>query len=142
MPKYHIFFSFSAALQRLQKIVTCFPEDKISYIYPDLQIQKVFTPHLLMHVFFPSGASVSVCTFCNSYIWVPQMSSVWKDASQNHSHFWKRFKYAEDAGKPKIVPELGVFLKNSRRFNCSGPTQDSWTTITKQKNTALDHAQY
>ncbi len=37
-----IFFSFSTALQRLHKIVTCFREDKISSIYPDLQIQKVF----------------------------------------------------------------------------------------------------
>ncbi len=31
-----IFFSFSTALKKLQKIVTCFPEDKLSYIYPDL----------------------------------------------------------------------------------------------------------
>ncbi len=37
LPKYHI-YSFSTAIQRLHKIVTCFPEDKISYIYPDLQI--------------------------------------------------------------------------------------------------------
>ncbi len=28
LPKYHI--SFSTALQKLQKIVTCFPEDKSS----------------------------------------------------------------------------------------------------------------
>ncbi len=37
-----IFFFFSTALQRLHKIVTCFREDKISQIYPDLQILKVF----------------------------------------------------------------------------------------------------
>ncbi len=29
LPKYHI-FKFSTALQKLQKIVTCFPEDKLS----------------------------------------------------------------------------------------------------------------
>ncbi len=29
LPKYHI-FSFSTALQKLQKILTCFPEDKLS----------------------------------------------------------------------------------------------------------------
>ncbi len=34
LPKYH-FFSFSTALKKLQKIVTCFPEDKLSSIYPD-----------------------------------------------------------------------------------------------------------
>ncbi len=44
----NIFYSFStvAALQKLQKLLTCFPKDKISQIYPDLQIQKVFTPRL------------------------------------------------------------------------------------------------
>ncbi len=48
-PNGDVYFSISTALQMLQKIVTCFPEDKISYIYPDLQIQKVFTPRILMH---------------------------------------------------------------------------------------------
>ncbi len=47
LPKYHVFL-FSTALQKLQKIVTCFPEDKLSYIYPDLQIQKVFTPRFFL----------------------------------------------------------------------------------------------
>ncbi len=47
--KYQI-FSFSTALQKLQKIVTCFPEDKLSYIYPDLQIQKVFIIKILQGV--------------------------------------------------------------------------------------------
>ncbi len=45
-----IFVLFSSDLQKLQKILTCFPEDKLNTIYPDLQIQKVFTPWLLMHV--------------------------------------------------------------------------------------------
>ncbi len=47
--KYQI-FSFSTDLQKLQKIVTCFPEDKLSYIYPDLQIQKVFIIKILQGV--------------------------------------------------------------------------------------------
>ncbi len=47
-----IFFSFSTALQKLQKIPTCFPEDKISYFYPDLQIQKVFTPPPALNAWF------------------------------------------------------------------------------------------
>ncbi len=59
----NIIFLFSNALQRIQKIVTCFPEDKISKMYPDHQIQKVFTPWLLM--VFRSGTSVIVLTMCN-----------------------------------------------------------------------------
>ncbi len=41
LPTYHI-FSFSTALQKLQTIVTCFTEDKLSKMYLDLQIQNVF----------------------------------------------------------------------------------------------------
>ncbi len=76
--KYLFFFPFSAALQKQQKMLACFPEDKLSTIYLDLQIQKVFTPRLLMHcVFF---WSISEClTLFNSCVWVPQLSSVWKD---------------------------------------------------------------
>ncbi len=32
----------NTALQKLQKILTCFPEDKISYIYSDIQIKKIY----------------------------------------------------------------------------------------------------
>ncbi len=39
------FFSFSTALWKQQKSLACFPEDKLSTIYLDPQIQKV----LLMH---------------------------------------------------------------------------------------------
>ncbi len=55
----YIFFPFITALRKQQKILACFPEDKLSTIYLDLQIQKVFTPRLLMHrVFF---WSISEC---------------------------------------------------------------------------------
>ncbi len=45
----YIFFPFITALRKQQKILACFPEDKLSTIYLDLQIQKVFTPRLLIH---------------------------------------------------------------------------------------------
>ncbi len=44
LPKYHVFFLFSTAFQKLQKILTCFPEDKLSQIHLDLQIQKFSRP--------------------------------------------------------------------------------------------------
>ncbi len=47
LPKYQL-FSFSTALQKLQKILTCIPKEKTNNIYPDLQIQKVFSPRLLL----------------------------------------------------------------------------------------------
>ncbi len=54
--------------------------------------------------------------------------------SKSYSHCRKGFNYAENVGKPKNVQELENFLKNSRQLNCSGPTRDSWITITKQKD--------
>ncbi len=41
-----IFFLY-IALRKQQKILACFPEDKLSAIYLDLQIQNVFTPPAL-----------------------------------------------------------------------------------------------
>ena len=41
--KEHI-FSFSSGLWKLQKILTCFPEDKKSTIYSVHPIQKVYIP--------------------------------------------------------------------------------------------------
>ncbi len=40
-------FPFITALRKQQKVLACFPEDKLSTIYLDLQIQKVFTPPAL-----------------------------------------------------------------------------------------------
>ncbi len=39
-------FSFITALRKQQKILACFPEDKLSRIYLDLQIQKFSPPAL------------------------------------------------------------------------------------------------
>jgi len=38
----YFFFSFSTALRKQQKILACFPEDKLNTIYLDLQIPNVF----------------------------------------------------------------------------------------------------
>ncbi len=100
-------FLFSTALQKLQKIVTCFPEDKLFSIYPDLQIQKVFTPRLLMHVFFPYGASGRVWIFCNSCKWVPQLKR-W--ISKSCSHRRKGFKYTKMLEKQRICGTWRIFF--------------------------------
>ena len=95
---------------------------------------------------FPSGASVNVWTFFNSCVWVPQLSSVWKDGSQNHS---------VTAGKGSNIQKIlenwwicriwRIFLKNRAQINCSEQTRDSWTTMTKHKNSrgsSGNHTQY
>jgi len=42
--KYNFFSSFSTALRKLQKILACFPEEKLSTIFLELQIQKFSPP--------------------------------------------------------------------------------------------------
>ncbi len=46
---------------------------------------KSFHPLARNAWFFLSGASVSIWILCNSCIRVPQLSSVWKDGSQNNT---------------------------------------------------------
>ncbi len=67
----------------------------ISFHPPGLNASCFFLEHQWMfeHVF-------------NSCVWVPQLSSVWKDGSQNHSHCWKGFKYAKDAVKLKNLQDM------------------------------------
>ncbi len=58
--------------------------------------------------------------------------------SQKHSHCWKGFKYAEDAGKPiRIWETWEMFLKNSKQYYCSGQTRDSWTIFPKKNSHGL-----
>ncbi len=105
----YIFFHLLLPFRSNRRYFACFPEDKLSTIYLDLQIQKVFTPRLLMHrVFF---WSISEClNLFNSCVWVPQLSSVWKDGSQNHtvtagkgSNMQKCWKTAESTERGGFV---------------------------------------
>ncbi len=123
---------FSTALQMLQKRVTCFPEDKISYIYPDLQVQKVFTSRLLIyHVSFWSIREHLNLLYL--HMSPPVILCVKRWISKSYSHCWKGFKYTKMLENQRICGTWRIFLKKSRKFNCSAQTRDSWTTITKQK---------
>ncbi len=53
--------------------------------------------------------------------------------SKSYSYCWKGFKSTQMLENQRICGSWRIFLKNSRKFNCSGQTRDSWTTITKQK---------
>ncbi len=75
---------FSTALQKLHKILTYILEDKIRTIYSQSSCANVYTHLFLMHC-VPSWASVNVFSICNSCVWVPQLSPVWKDGTQNHA---------------------------------------------------------
>ncbi len=64
-----------------------------------------------------------------------------KSLSLLESHCWKGFKLTKMLENQSISGTWRIFLKNSRQFNCSGQTRDSWTTITKKiKNSAVDHS--
>jgi len=77
-----------------------------------------------------SGASVNVWTFFNICVWVPQLSSVWKDGSQNPT---------VTAGKGSKICRFfrtwRIFLKSSAQFNCS----DKQWTHEQPSKTFVDH---
>ncbi len=130
----YIFFPFITALRKQQKILACFPEDKLSTIYLDLQIQKVFTPRLLMHRVFLLEHQWMFEPFLIVCLSPSIVLSVKRWISKSYSHCWKGFKYAKMLENCRIYRTWRICLKNSAQLNCSEQTRDSWTTITKQKN--------
>ncbi len=64
--------------------------------------------------FFPSGASVSVWIFCNSCKRVPQLSSVWKDGSQNHTVIVGKGSNTQKRCKTKNLWDLKDFSKEQQ----------------------------
>ncbi len=68
-----------------------------------------------------------------SKFYIPLSESVKRWISKSYSHYWKGFKYTKMLENQRICGSWRIFLKNSRQFNCSAQTRDSWTTITKQK---------
>ncbi len=132
------FFPFITALRKQQKILACFPEDKLSTIYLDLQIQKVFTPRLLMHR-VPSGASVNVWTFFNSCVWVHQLSSVWKDGSQNHTVTAEKGSNMQKCWKTAESTERGGFVWRTVLSSTVQNKQGTHEQPTQNKRTVVDH---
>ncbi len=134
----YIFFSIYYCPSKQQKILACFPEDKLSTNLPWSSNSKSFQPPLLMHrVFF---WSISEClNLFNSCVWVHQLSSVWKDGSQNHTVTAGKGSNMQKCWKTAESTERGGFVwRTVLSSNCSEQTRDSWTTNTKQK-TVLDH---
>ncbi len=77
-------------------------------IYPDLQVQIQ-----ALNSMFPSKASVSVWTFCNSCNSPSVVLSVKRWISKLYSHCWKGFNYAkQDAGK--LCGSWRIFTEQQR----------------------------
>ena len=64
--------------------------------------------------------------------------SVKRWISKSYSHFWKGFKYAEDAGKPKNVQELEDFSEEQQAVELL------WTheKLSQNIKTAVGHPVY
>ncbi len=135
----YIFFPFiTTALRKQQKILACFPEDKLSTIYLDLQIQKVFTPRLLMHRV--SFWSISECfNLFNSCVWVHQLSSVWKDGSQNHTVTAGKGSNMQKCWKTAESTERGGFVWRTVLSSTVQNKQGTHEQPTQNKRTVMDH---
>ncbi len=130
----YIFFHLLLPFRKQQKILACFPEDKLSTIYLDLQIQKVFHPPAL---------NASCVLLEHQWMFEPFLIvvlspsivlSVKRWISKSYSHCWKGFKYAK-CWKTAESTERGGFVwrtvLSSTVQNKQGTHE---TTNTKQKN--------
>ncbi len=145
---------------KLQKIFARFPEDKLSTINLDLQIQKVFTPpppalkwnkmiflqnkkHLDVFILFKSfhPPALNACLLLeHQWMFEPFLIVVFEslNCAQCENMDLKIIKSLLERVHIcrrccKTEEPAGFFLKNRAQFNCSEQTRDSWTTITKQK---------
>ncbi len=72
-----MFSPFSTGLRQQQKILACF--------VPWSSNSKMFSPLALNTSYFLKEHQWTFEPFVNSCVWVPQLSSVSKDGSQNHT---------------------------------------------------------
>ncbi len=138
-------FPFSTALRKQQKILACFPEDKLSTIYLDLQIHP--PPHRLLMRRVSSGASVNVWTFFNSCVWVPQLSSVWKDGSKIIQSLLEWVQICKICWKTEASAGHGGFFWRTvirltiqnKQGTHEQPSQTNKQNKTEQERTVVDH---
>ncbi len=113
---------------------------KTRKIYTSSFCSKVFTPWLLMRVFFlleHQWAFESSVIVANEFLSCPQCEKFDLKTIQS---MLGRVQYIKMLENQRICGTWRIFLKNNRQLNSSGQTRDSWTTITKQKHTAVDHS--
>ncbi len=130
----NVFFSiFHCPLEATEDTLFCFPEEKLSTIYLDLQIQKDLTPpalnasHFLQEhewMFEPFLIVVFESLNC------PQCENMDLKMIQSllervKKWCWNTEEYAGNGGN----------FWRTVLSNCSEQTRDSWTNITKQKKT-------
>jgi len=90
---------------------------------------------------FPSGASVSVWIFCNSYKWVHQLSSVRKDGPQNHTVIVGKGSNTQKCWKTKeFVRAEGFFWRTADNLTVQDKQGTHEQLALNKKNTAVDHS--
>ncbi len=89
----------------------------------------------------PSGASLSIWTFCNSCIWVPQLSSVWKDGSQTHTVIAGKGSNTQKCWKTKefVWPE-GFFWRTAGSLTVQDKQGTHKQLLLNKNNPAVDHS--
>ncbi len=119
----YIFFSIYYCPSEATEDTCMFPEDKLSTIYLDLQIQKVFSLPAL---------NASCVLLEHQWMFEPflivclspsMVLSVKRWMSKSYSHCWKGFKYANMLENCRIYRTWRICLKNSAQFNCSEQTR-------------------
>ncbi len=135
LPKYHIFFNLVLPFKSHRR-----------YLHVSQKTNKFNLPWSSNSTGFHPLA-LNACFFLLEHQWAFELSVIVKYDSLSCPQCEKMdlkiiqsFKYTKMLQNQRICGTWRIFLKNSGQFNCSGQTRDSWTTITKPKNTAVDHS--
>ncbi len=99
---------------------------------------------ILFKSFHPPSLNALCCLLEHQYMCPPfviaayESLSVKRWISKSHSHCWKGFKYAEDAGKPKNVQELEDYSEEQLRWTVQSQ-RGTHEQLSQHRKTVVDH---
>ncbi len=134
----YIFFSIYYCPSEATEDTCMFPGRQIKYNLPWSSNSKSFHPRLLMHrVFFWS--TIECLNLFNSCVWVHQLSSVWKDGSQNHTVTAGKGSNMQKCWKTAESTERGGFVWRTVLSSTVQNKQGTHEQPTQNKRTVVDH---
>ncbi len=134
---FYFFSPFSIALHKQQKILACFPEDKLSTLI--FKFKSFHAPALNAWCFLLEHQWMFEPFLIVESLNCPQCEKMDLNVTQS---LLERVQICRRCCKTDGSAEHGGFFWRTAQFNCSEQTRDSWTTIKNSGGSSGNHTLY